>query len=60
MKSLIRKLDAYIDAVDLEEISDRRFVALLGLYTEIVKNQEVDSDNPDIKAFIEAIETSIN
>ena len=63
MKSLIDKLDAYMKQVDLEEISDRRFTSIMNLYTEIVKSQnkiEVDNTNDDIKAFIDAIENSIN
>jgi len=60
MKELIHKLDAYIKVVDLEEISDRRFCALLGLYTEMVRSQDLDEDNADIKAFIDAVESSIS
>ena len=63
MRSLIDKLDAYMQVVDLEEISDRRFTAILTLYTEIVKsNQKLDDSeqSEDIKAFIDAIENSIN
>ena len=61
MKSLIKKIEDYIESVDLTDISDRRFVALLNLYTEAMKYQDIDDvENPDIKAFIEAIEDSIN
>lgn len=63
MRSLIDKLDAYMKIIDLEEISDRRFTAILTLYTEIVKQNsklEDSEQSEDIKAFIDAIENSIN
>ena len=61
MKGLVSKLDEYIQSVDLEEISDRRFCALLELYTEMIKKEpEVETVNEDLKAFLTAIENSVN
>ena len=61
MKGLVSKLDEYIQSVDLEEISDRRFCALLELYTEIVKKEPaVQEENEDLTAFLNAIENSVN
>jgi len=61
MRGLVQKLEEYIQSVDLEEISDRRFCSLLELYTEIIKKEpDIQEENEDLTAFLKAIENSVN
>ncbi len=62
MRSVLEQiLDSYLGTVDLNEISDTRFRALVDLYKDLLKleknpTQEEQGENSELDAFIKALQ----
>ena len=59
MKNFINKIEDYLQNVSLEEISDRRFVAILDIYKHIQKQEDEEVGevrDDELLSFLDSLE----